>query len=325
MRATAIAPSNIAFVKYWGKKDEKLRIPTNGSISMNLSNLTTTTTVEFSDSLKRDEVTIDGQRQLHEVARVSHHLDRIRKLVHLKSFANVVSKNSFPSKTGLSSSASGFAALTLAAVAAAGVKLTEKELSMLARLGSGSACRSIPNGFVEWIAGDSHETSFAHSIFPPDYWNIVDVVTIISKRKKDVPTSVGMKSIYTSKFFTTRMSHMEEKIERVKVLMRKKDFQVFGELVESEALEMHAIMMTSNPPLLYLTPETITLINKLWQWRKDGLPVYFTLNTGQDVHLICEEKDHEEVIKQVKKLEIVKEIIVNKPCDGAKLTQHHLF
>lgn len=325
MKATAIAPSNIAFVKYWGKINGQLRIPANGSISMNLSHLTTTTTVEFSDTLKTDDVTIDGQSQGFESERVSKHLDRIRKLAGIRYCAKVASNNNFPSKTGLSSSASGFAALTLAACKAAGLELTQKELSIIARLGSGSACRSIPSGFVEWVAGNSHETSFAHSLYPPDYWDIVDIVTVISKKKKDVPTTEGMKAIKSSKFFTTRMNSIGEKLALAKKYLAAKNFQLLGELVEAEALELHAIMLTSNPPLLYLTPETISVINLVWQWRRDGLPVYFTLNTGQDVHLLCEQKNRESLVKKVKKLEIIKQIIVNKPCDGARLISNHLF
>ena len=325
MKSTAIAPSNIAFVKYWGKRDEMLRIPTNGSISMNLSNLTTTTTVEFSDTLKMDEVIIDGQSQQMEVERVSQHLDIIRKLAGIDSKVRVVSNNNFPSRTGLSSSASGFAALTLAACSAAGLKLSQKKLSILARLSSGSACRSIPSGFVEWIAGNSHETSFAHSVFPPDHWDIIDVVAVVSKAAKTVSTSEGQQRTQGNPFFRVRVSTIDEKLAHCKNLIKEKNFHQFGELVEKEALELHAVMMTSNPPLLYLTPETVLLINLVWQWRNDGLPVYFTLNTGQDVHLISEEKNQESLVKQVRKLEIVKQVIVNKPCDGAELVGKHLF
>src|SRR3982074_336513 len=143
MKATALAPSNIAFIKYWGKKDEDLRLPENGSISMNLSNLLTTTTVEFDPNYKDDEIFInDDLDYLMARKRVIAHLDRIRSKAKIKDKAKVVSKNNFPSGTGLSSSASGFAALTVAAASAAGLKLSEKELSVLARLGSGSACRS---------------------------------------------------------------------------------------------------------------------------------------------------------------------------------------
>jgi len=155
MKATAIAPSNIAFTKYWGRKDEILRLPENGSISMCLSNLLTTTTVEFSPNYTKDEITINGGGlEENEAERIIKHLDRVRKLANTNHKAKMVSNNNFPSGTGLSSSASGFAALSLAASKAAGLDLNEKDLSILARLGSGSACRSIPSGkFSRLIIG----------------------------------------------------------------------------------------------------------------------------------------------------------------------------
>src|SRR5690242_8011132 len=147
MKQTAVAPSNIAFVKYWGrKKEESLRLPANGSISMNLSNLLTTTTVEFNKNFDNDEVIFNGEKEEIIGNRAIAHIDRIRKFAKITTKAKVVTKNNFPTGTGLSSSASGFAALTVAASVAAGLKLSEKELSILARQGSGSACRSIPDG-----------------------------------------------------------------------------------------------------------------------------------------------------------------------------------
>jgi len=159
MKGTAIAPSNIAFTKYWGRKNELLRLPENGSISMTLSNLLTTTTVEFSPKYKKDEIIIDSKSvQPDEGERIIRHLDRVRAMASVPDKARVVSRNNFPCGTGLSSSASGFAALTLGALQAAGLHMSEKDISILARQASGSACRSIPGGFVEWRNGDTSET-----------------------------------------------------------------------------------------------------------------------------------------------------------------------
>lgn len=323
MKATAVAPSNIAFTKYWGKKDEKLRIPENGSISMNLSNLLTTTTVEFSSAYKEDDVTINGEKE--PSSRVSKHLDRIRDLAKIQTKAKVVSLNNFPTGTGLSSSASGFAALTVAAAKAADLNLSEKELSILARLGSGSACRSIPSGFVEWVSGDTNDTSYAKQIFEANYWDISDVVAVISNEKKDVATSIGQEAAQSSPFMSVRLSHMKEKNQVIKTLIKKRDFQKFGELVEKEALELHAIMLTQTPPLIYWRPETIVVMKTVWTWRKEGLSVYFTLNTGQDVHLMCEQKDAEEVARRAKTISAVRDVIINTPCVGARIIDDHLF
>lgn len=325
MKKTAVAPSNIAFIKYWGRKDEILRLPTNGSISMNLSNLLTTTTVEFDPALKEDIIILNGVNEVVTASRGVKHLDRIRKHANIKTKAKVVSENNFPTGTGLSSSASGFAALTVAATAAAGLDLTEKELSILARQGSGSACRSIPDGFVEWLDGDTSENSYALSLYQPEYWDIVDVVAVVNVGPKDIPTSKGQLSAGSSPFFQTRLDHMEKKIKEIKTLLKEKDFQKFGELIEAEALELHAIMLTSQPSLIYWLPGTIRMMRQVKKWRNEGIAVYFTVNTGQDIHLICQKKDAKKVAALASDVEGVKEIIVNEPAKGAKLDANHLF
>jgi len=325
MKATATAPSNIAFIKYWGKKDEKLKLPENGSISMNLSNLMTTTTVQFSLEYKKDLVIINNKTDHKEANRVIKHLDLIRKRANLFQKAKVVSNSSFPEGTGLSSSASGFAALTLAATKAGGLNLEEKELSILARQGSGSACRSIPDGFVEWLDGTNSKTSYAVSLYPPNYWSIVDIVAIVSRDKKDISSTDGQKLVSTSPFFQTRLTHIKEKINRLKKILKNKNFTEFGQLIESEALELHVIMLTSTPSLIYWQPETIKLMKLVKKWRSDEFEVYFTVNTGQDIHLIIEEKNTKQLIKRLKKIKEIKKIIVNRPAVGARLADSHLF
>ena len=319
MKATAIAPSNIAFVKYWGKKDEELKLPANGSISMNLSNLVTTTTVEFSPDFKEDLVTINGKENLKEAIRVIQFLNLVRQKANVFLKAKVISKNNFPDGTGLSSSASGFAALALASTKSIGLNLNKKELSSLARLGSGSACRSISDGFVEW------EGERAKSIYPPDYWKIIDVVVIVSSEKKDISSTDGQKLASTSPFFQTRLNNLKDKIHRFKKALETKNFTNLGEIIESEALELHAIMLTSTPSLIYWCPETLKLMKLVKQWRSEGLDVYFTLNTGQDVHLIVEEKNKDKLIYRLKEIKEIKKFIVNRPAIGVRLTKDHLF
>lgn len=325
MKKTAIAPSNIAFIKYWGRKDEELRLPENGSISMNLSQLLTTTTVDFDNIYKKDSVIIDGVENEKESQRVIKHLDRVRKLADINNFAKVVSKNNFPSGTGLSSSASGFAALTVAASASAGLSLSEKDLSILARLGSGSACRSIPDGFVEWLDGNTNDSSFAVSLYPPSYWDIADVVVVASNEKKKVSTTEGQKLSNTSPFHDTRQENLPNKITKLKQFLKDKNFSEFGTIIETEALELHSIMLTSTPSLIYLLPNTLRIIHAVKNMRENGVEVYFTLNTGQDVHLICEKQDALAVSSEMKKLEGVKDTIINFPSNGTTLSENHLF
>ncbi len=325
MKATAIAPANIAFIKYWGKKDAILRLPENGSISMNLSNLLTTTTVELSEQFTQDTVLFNGKDESGVSNRAMKQVDRIRELAKIKTKVKIVTENNFPTGTGLSSSASGFAALTVAAALAAGLTLSEKELSILARQGSGSACRSIPAGITEWLDGDTSETSYAVSLYPPDYWDIVDVVAIVSKERKDIATSEGQKLAASSPFFVLRRSRMKEKITTIKRLLKKKDFAAFGELVEAEALELHAIMLTSTPSLIYWLPGTLRAMKAVKEWRQEGLQVYFTINTGQDIHLICQKKDAKKVSELALQISDVQKTIINTPAKGAYLTEKHLF
>lgn len=324
-KITAVAPSNIAFIKYWGTKDDVLRLPKNGSLSMNLSNLLTTTTVEFNTTFKQDVVIINNKKESIKNNRAIKHINRIRKLAQIKTKVKIVSKNNFPTGTGLSSSASGFAALTVAASHAAGLELSEKELSILSRLGSGSSCRSIPDGFVEWLDANTHETSYAKSLYKPEYWDIADVVVVTSIDKKDVSSTEGHKLASSSIFFETRVEFMKEKMKRIKECLANKKFKAFGEIVEAEALELHSIYLTSHPSLIYLLPSTLRVMHAVKKWREDGLPVYFTLNTGQDIHLICEKKNAKKVAKFAEKVEGVKKTIINYPSDGTRLVEKHLF
>lgn len=326
MKTTAIAPSNIAFVKFFGKKDEQLRLPANSSISMCLSEAFTQTTVEFSSALKQDDVSlIDGQFSDQEKKRIVGHIDRIRKLAKLKIYCKIVTHNSFPKSTGIASSASGFAALTLAVTAAAGLQLSNKELSILARLASGSACRSIPDGFVEWLEGETSESSYAYSLYPPSYWDIRDIVAVVEERQKKVTTTDAHKIAVTSPFFKARMREIKEKISRLKNALSQKDFAAFGEITEEEALNMHALMLTAKPPLLYFSAGTINLMKAVWSWRRERLPVYFTIDAGANVHLICEGRNEAVIAGRLKMIKEIRQIIINKPAVGARLTDDHLF
>lgn len=308
MKATAKAPANIAFIKYWGRKDARLRLPFNASISMNLSECTTTTTVEFSSEYTQDVVTEGFDKK-----RIIEHIDRLRKLAGIQHRVHVTTKNSFPSSAGIASSASGFAALTVAAAAALGLKLRELELTSLARLGSGSASRSIPDGFVKW------EGSFAYSLYPPEYWDILDVLVIVEQTKKDVSSSEGHEGVATSPDFGKRLETVSGRIERIEEALRTKNFQLFGEVTEEDCLDMHHVMQTQNPPLFYWNDTTKRITDAAAGWRASGLPVYFTIDAGPNVHLMCEGKDEKKVTQAVKTIKGIKEIIVNKPSKGARV------
>lgn len=320
IKKTAKAPANIAFIKYWGKKDEKLRLPANSSISMNLSNAFTITSVEFNPRLTSDELVINGSKSAgDEVKRVSNHLNLIRNLSKIKDFARVESKNNFPKGSGIASSASGFAALTVAAAAASGLNLSEKELSILARLGSGSACRSIPDGFVEWKYGETSEESYAYSLYPPDYWEICDLIAIVGENSKKVSSTEGHAVAETSPFYQTRIAGMENKILEIKSAFKVKDFTKFGEILEAETINMHAVMMTSVPPLYYWLPETLKVMAQVIKLRSGGMECYFTIDAGPNVHVICLEKDSAQIKAKLEAVTGVKQVLVNTPARGAKI------
>lgn len=320
MKTVAKAPANIAFIKYWGKRDEKLRLPANSSISMNLSGALTVTSVEFNRKLESDTLFFNGLKaNKGELQRVSNHLNLIRNISKIKDFARVESKNNFPKGAGIASSASGFAALTVAASRAASLKLSEKELSIIARLGSGSACRSIPDGFVEWKGSSKSEDSYAYSLYGPDYWKINDLIAIVGENSKKVSSTEGHAIAESSPFYKTRILGMAQKVKEIKLALKNRDFTKFGEILEAEAINMHAVMMTSKPPLYYWTPKTLEIILKVIDWRSKGIEVYFTIDAGPNVHVICEEKNLEKVKAKVNLIASVKRILVNRPAVGTRL------
>ncbi|MSP11730.1 MAG: diphosphomevalonate decarboxylase [Chloroflexi bacterium] len=326
-KATAKSYSNIAFVKYWGNRDDLLRIPANGSISMNLSETATVTTVEFTPDLAEDSLEIDG-RPATEPARqrAGQFLDVIREMTGRPESARVVSHNNFPMGTGIASSASAFSALTLAACTAASIELSEKQLSALARRGSGSACRSIPGGFVEWFPGLTDASSYAIQIAPPDYWPLRDIVVIVSSRHKNVGSAEGHILAWTSPFYTTRLNHLPERLHRMRAALLLRDLRALGEECELEALELHTIAMTSATPVIYWDPATLEVMQAVQRWREEeGLGGYFTLDAGANVHILCAAADAERLAYRLRPLPGVHDLIINSPAPGTHLLEEHLF
>jgi len=323
---TAVSSSNIAFIKYWGNRDAVYRIPLNDSVSMNLDHAFTTTTVEFDTKLNDDVIIIGGKEADGSArARVVAHLDRVRKLANMETKARMQSQNNFPTGAGIASSASAFAALSLAATRAVGLELSERELSVLARQASGSACRSIPGGFVEWIAGRNSTDSYAISIASPEHWDLRDVIAIVSAEEKKVGSYEGHAAAQTSPFLSTRQNILPSRFHSVRRAILSKDLALLGPAIEEDAIELHMMAMTSRPPIYYWTPGMVRVIQAVQQWRADGIVVYFTLDAGPNVHLICESKDVERVAKLARQVQDVQQIIVNAPGGPAHLIEQHLF
>lgn len=320
-QAIARAHSNIAFIKYWGNVDNDLRLPANSSISMNLSDLHTTTQVIWSEDIETDILHINGERA-DKVAtqRVYKHLQIIRERFGISLYANVDSVNNFPMGTGIASSASSFAALTYAAVSALGESLTERELSTIARRGSGSASRSIPSGFVEWHAGETHEDSYAETFADYDHWDLVDVVVIVSRNHKRTGSSVGHPTAETSILQDVRVKHANNRLRLVKDAIREKDFDKFADVVEEDSNLMHAVMMTSNPPLFYWESVSLEIMKTIREQRKqNSLQVCYTLDAGPNVHCICIRDDVEKVIAVLESISEDIEIRTSSAGKGAHL------
>ena len=320
--ATAVANANIAFIKYWGNRDDKLRLPANPSLSMNLAGLETATTVEFNESWARDEVLIGGEAQTGPAReRVVTHLDAIRARAGSHLFARVESSNNFPTGAGIASSASAFAALSVAAAAAAGLSLSEAELSALARLGSGSAARSVPAGFVEWSMGQDGrpETSFGASIAPPAHWDLVDVIAVVSQKQKTISSTSGHALARTSPLQEARVAGAAERLQRCREALLARDFPRFAEIVEADSNLMHAVMQTSSPPIFYWEPITLAIMKSVRRWRMEDLPVCYTIDAGPNVHCLCPAEAAPEVERRLRELLDVNRILNARPGGAARL------
>ncbi len=309
--STAIAHPNIALIKYWGNRDHELRIPENGSISFNLDGLYTKTTITFDHSLKTDRLTVnDVEIDASELKRVTQFLNIIREMSGKHYFADVESSNNFPISAGVASSASAFAALSLAASEALGMHLSEKDLSRLARRGSGSACRSIPAGFVEWLPGRSDDDSFAYSFAPPEYWDIVDLVVILTAKHKAVGSTAGHALAHTSPIQRARVSDAPRRLAIGKKAILEKDFHALAEIVEVDSNLMHAVMMTSNPSLMYWEPATINIMKAIPEWRQQGIEVCYTLDAGPNIHVISRQPFVNDLLELLKEKPGIEQIFV---------------
>jgi diphosphomevalonate decarboxylase len=324
--AIAVAPSNIAFVKYWGVRDAALTLPFNESVSMNLDTCSTRTTVTFDDALDADEVTIEWYGQPSRPTtgrpyeRAVAQLDRVRARAGISARAAVRSANNFPADAGIASSAAGFAALTRAAAGAAGLELDERELSILTRQsGSGSACRSIPDGFVHWLNDGTDGGSYAISIAQPEDWALADVVAVVDAGIKRVTSADNHRLAASSPYFLTRLQELPVRIEQTLRAIRERDLQLLGQVCEADAVSMHAVAMTSQPPTFYWNAGTMAVIHALHRWREEGLLAYFTMDAGANVHVICAAADRDEVDRRLRGLPEVQWTIVNGPARGAHL------
>ncbi len=279
----AEAHPNIALVKYWGKRDVALNLPAVPSLSLTLGGWRTRTAVTW--GVDTDRVVLNRVER-HD-AKVLRFLDRIDPD---RPPVEVVSDNDFPTGAGLASSASGFAALAVAAVAASGRDWTATELSALARQGSGSACRSLFGGFVQWR--DTH----AEPVAGPEHWDVRLVVAVVAEGEKAVGSTEGMKrSAATSPYWDAWVSTAAADVAQARAAVVARDLERLGAVMESSTFKMHATMHTAVPPLIYWQAGTVTLLHEVQALRARGVGAWATMDAGPQVKVLCEAADADTV------------------------------
>lgn len=310
-RATAVAHSNIALAKYWGKSDVALNLPATPSLSMTLDRLSTTTSVQFVAGLVRDEVVLNGSLLAPEpLERLSQFLNRVRERAGIRLCARIESDNNFPTASGLASSASGFAALALAAVRAAGLTLSQAEVSDLARQGSASAARSLFGGYV---ALELNALS-AQQVLPGESFPLRLLVCVVTTLPKAKGSSSGMAhTANTSPYYPAWLTHAPSVYARVKRALLARDFEELGRASEHSALLMHASMFAADPPLNYWSPTTLGLLESVSQLRNSGLSAYATMDAGPHVKVLCEPEHALQIESTLSRVAGVKEVIVCSP------------
>ena len=321
--ASAVAHSNIALIKYWGKRDTRLNLPAVGSISVTLKALQTNTIVTFDDTLDSDQFFLAGERVTgNKQIRVSKFLDLVRELADFSGYAKVDSENNFPTGAGLASSASAFAALALASTNALGINLSSTELSVLARRGSGSAARSVFGGFAEMRLGKLPDGSDAHAyqLKGEKFWDLRIMIAITTEKEKKHSSTDGMKnSAKTSSFYDSWIESSHIDLEKMRKAITEKDFQKLGELSESSCLKMHSVMLSSRPALIYWNKVTMDVIHMTEQLRREGIPVYFTIDAGPQVKLLTLPEYQDNVTEALKSIPGIKRIMTSQLGPGAYL------
>jgi diphosphomevalonate decarboxylase len=329
---TARAGTNIALVKYWGKRDAALNLPAAGSLSLTLANLGSETTVRFaSDAVQadgRDQVLLSGTPADERfAARVRKFLDLVRARAGIALPAWVTTANSVPTAAGLASSAAGFAALALAASRAAGLRLSAAELSELARRGSGSAARSIFGGFVEMSAGNRVDggDAIAHPLQNEGAWEICLCVAITAAGEKAIGSTAAMEqTARTSPYYAAWLASVPGDLDEARAAVSACDLARLGSIAERSALRMHACAMAADPHILYWNPATLAAIATVKRLRSEGIPAYFTIDAGPHVKVLCATSDAPKVEAALAATPAVMRVLRLAPGPGAQVIREEL-
>lgn len=331
-RVTAVAPSNLAFVKYWGARDLERAIPLHPSLSMTLTRCRSRCTAAPRAD-RGDEVLLAGEDGGLEppaddfAGPVLRHVERLRKRAGGGPSLRVATRNNFPTGAGLASSASGFAALTLACARAFELEPSPRDLSVWARSsGSGSAARSTLGGYVEWPASDGDLRGPAHQIAPAEHWDLRDVIALVDPGRKEVSSREGHRRAETSPHFRRRLQLVPDRLDAVREAIRDRDLERLGRVLETEAVELHLIAMSSRPPVFYWSAGTLRVMEAVRALRtEEGIAAYYTVDAGPNVHVVCRPEDEARVTERMREIDPVREVLRDRVGDGPRYDEEHLL
>jgi diphosphomevalonate decarboxylase len=313
--ARAVAHANIALAKYWGKRDAVRNLTAVPSLSLTLDRLRTETEILFDAGLAEDEASIDSEPLCgRPLERVCALVNELRAMAGVGLHARVTSTNSFPTASGLASSASGFAALALAGAKALGLSLGLPELSALARSASASAARSLFGGFVALEAG----AEAAVPVAPQDHWDVVMLVAVVTRAAKGVASTEGMgHTARTSPYYRAWVDSAPEVFQEARRAVQDRDLEALGEAMEHSTLLMHACMLASRPSLFYPTPSTLVVLDTVRSLRRAGVPAYFTMDAGPHVKVLTLPAQAAQVAHTLEVLPGVVEVLSCRPGPAA--------
>ena len=315
MQATAIAQPNIALIKYWGKRDVSRNLPAVGSISITLRDLFTRMQVRFDDGIDSDLLTVNGSPDEKMLPRLSACLDSVAG--QGRSWARIESTCNFPIAAGLASSASSFAALTVAAAAAMNSPADTLRLARLAGRASGSAARSLYGGFVELSNAD--DDIDLRQLCAPDAWPLRVVVAITATGPKPVGSTEAMKiSRETSPFYSKWVSEQEHDLAIARQAIAARDFEMLAAIAEQNCLKMHSVMWASRPPMVYWNAATMRCLQTVRQLQGEGVGVFFTIDAGPQVKAVCQPEAEAKAETALRATEGVRDVMISGLGEGAR-------
>lgn len=328
-RVTVSSPANIAFLKYWGTREPRQVLPYHPSISMTLETCRSFTTAHAlpAEALPEgDQIYLasgeDGALTPAEGdfrAKARAHLDVIRQATGRAERFRIATRNSFPSAAGMASSASGFSALALATTRALGLEVSTDELSVLARRsGSGSAARSVVGGFVEWPSEPGDPASPARQIADAS-WQLADVVAVLETGPKEISSREGHRRAPTSPYFERRLELVPDRLATIRRAIETRDLDLLGPVLEAEAIDLHAIAMTSEPPIFYWSPGSVEVLGAVRALRQDGIAAWSTMDAGANVHVLCPRDLEEAVARRLGEIPAVVRVIRDHVGDGPRV------